>query len=396
MISVIGGTYREINYDGMTIEIFGSGLRCCKYLLENGTKVKFQTSGDISVERYLKQYSKVYPDFTFKCNPTEDLITFKYSFALDEPQVFPNMLNISKTEIGEINDQNIICYGMLESNFKLTGKCIVYDPQTSIKPVPFSDFGNAEQLIYIVNMDEAKSISGSDDITKIKKYFFYIEKAYAFIIKNGPFGATLFYKNREIKIPSYITSEVNKIGSGDIFTASFGFYWMIKKYSLEDCAYFASKSTALYCDNNNYSSINIESTFNFKEFDNINLRDKQVYLASPIFSLSDLILIDKIREAFLGFGIKVFSPFHDIGLGDKSSIAKLDLDGINKSDIIFFVFDNLDPGTLIESGYVMALDKKIIAYHRTCKDEDLLMLSPSKISFYNNLTTAIYHTIWSL
>lgn len=107
-------------------------------------------------------------------------------------------------------------------------------------------------------------------------------------------------------------------------------------------------------------------------------------------------MIDKIRSAFLSFGVNVFSPFHDIGLGDETSIAKKDLEGIEKSDIIFCVLDNFDSGTLIESGYSLAKGKKIIGYHRTCNENQLLMLKPANILFYQHLTTAIYQTIWNL
>jgi hypothetical protein len=46
MISVIGGTYREIDYDQISTEIYGSGFRCVKFLLENACPVSFNTSGN--------------------------------------------------------------------------------------------------------------------------------------------------------------------------------------------------------------------------------------------------------------------------------------------------------------------------------------------------------------
>jgi hypothetical protein len=396
MISVIGGTYREINYDEERVEIFGSGLRCCKYLLENNEKVNFHTSGNDEVKKHLLRYSKVYSNLNYQCIPSGHFITFKYYFALDEPLIFPSIPFIPKTNTIEHSDDNIICYGMLESDCKLRGKLVVYDPQTSIKPATFRSFGEADQLIYIVNWNEAKSITSSEDIEVIKQYFFETEKVYAFIIKNGPFGATLFYENEKFEIPSYKTDTVNKIGSGDIFTASFGFFWMSKNYSVNDCANYASKSTAIYCNDNIYNSKYLANSFPFKPFEKVILKEKQIYLASPIFSLSNLILIDKIRTAFLDFGVKVFSPFHNVGFGSSQEIASLDLEGLRGSDIIFCVLDNLDSGTLIEAGYSMAQDKKIIGYHRTCTEEELLMLTPGNVSIYKNLTTAIYQTIWSL
>lgn len=396
MIQVIGGTYREIDYDDISIEIYGSGFRATKFLLENDCSVDFKTVGNNDIIVYLKENEKVYNGFTFECKESDEIITFKYSFSLDLPTIFPHLLNIKKTELLSINSENIVAFGMLEADFILSGNKVVYDPQTPIKPKKFSEFGKAEELIYIVNKNEAESIASSEDIEEIKNYFFNSEQATAFIIKNGPFGAILYLKDKEVKIPSYITNNVNKIGSGDIFTASFGFYWMTKNLSLEDSAIYASRSTAIYCDKKVYVDTSILDVFNYPEFNNQTFSEKQVYLASPFFSIAELILIDKIRFAFLSFGIKVFSPFHDIGLGEDTIIAKKDLEGIENSDIIFCVLDNFDTGTLIESGYSLAKGKKIIGYHRTCDDNQLLMLKPANIHFYQHLTTAIYQTIWNL
>lgn len=396
MISVIGGTYREIDYDEVSVELFGSGFRSAKFLLENNCDVHFCTVGNEEADSFLKETHKVYNNFKFKLFPYRDLITFKYSFPLDNPTIFPNILNISKVSIPEISADNIIAFGMLEADYNISGNKVVYDPQTSIKPNKFSQFGTAKELVYIINKNEAASIAESENLEIIKQYFFKREKANAFIIKDGPFGATLYYKNKEIRIPSYITNNVFKIGSGDIFTTSFGYYWMHRNMSIEEAAKNASKSTALFCDKKAYVDITLNQHFEFEEFKNTSIKDKQVYIASPFFALSELILVDKIRNAFLSFDINVFSPFHDVGIGKSEAVAKRDLEGIDNSDIVFCIFDNYDTGTLIEAGYSFSKEKKIIGYHRTCEAEKLLMLKVSDIQYYNHLTTAIYKTIWSL
>ncbi|WP_339863736.1 PfkB family carbohydrate kinase [uncultured Algoriphagus sp.] len=396
MINVIGGTYREIDFDSVTMEIFGSGFRCAKFLLENKSQVNLITSGNKEASNFLKENQKVYPNLSFEVNSYDEIITFQYSFALDEPSIYPSPLNISKTKNWEFKGEDLIAFGMLESEYKIECKRAVYDPQTSVKPTRFCEIGKAEELVYIVNRIEAHSISSSEDIEKIKNYFFNDENVTAFIIKNGPYGATLYTKSEELNIPCYITQNVYKIGSGDIFTASFGYYWMSKNLSLKESALLASKSTAIYCDKKAYVDFTTSFTFTYKEFKLNDLSKKQVYIASPFFALSELILVDKIRKALLSFGVKVFSPFHDIGLGEQIAIAKKDIEGINNSDVIFAVLDNLDSGTLVESGFSMASGKAIIGYHRTCDEKNLLMLKPGDFTSYNNLTTALYQTIWSL
>lgn len=398
MITVVGGTYREIDYDDVSVDIFGSGFRAVKFLLENKVAVNFITAANQEALYYLKENQKVYRNFTVNSNICKDLVTFKYSYALDDPSIFPQLLTIEKIPSIVVEQENIIAFGMLELDYKITGKKVIYDPQTSIRPNKFTEIGSADELIYIVNMNEAKSISSCDNIEDIVDYFFNRENALAFIIKNGPYGATLYSKEEEeeVSIPSYITTNVNKIGSGDIFTSSFGYYWINKGMTLKESAIAASKSTALYCDKKAYIDSTTYKEFKYEEFKYSNISEKQVYLASPFFSISELILIDKIRASFLSFGIKVFSPFHDIGLGDEIEIAKKDVEGIENSDIIFCILDNLDSGTLIEAGYSMAKGKKIIGYHKTCDENKLLMLKPADINFYQHLTTAIYQTIWKL
>jgi hypothetical protein len=396
MINVIGGTYREVNYDDVSMEIFGSGFRCTKFLLENKCQVNFITSGNSETSQYLNENQKVYPQLKFECNTYNELITFQYSFALDEPSIFPSIPNISKTKTWTFKGNDVIAFGMLESDYKIDCKRAIYDPQTSIKPRKFREIGTADELIYIINKNEANSIASSSNIEDIKDYFFKTENVRAFIVKNGPYGATLYTKKEEFIIPCYITDNVHKIGSGDIFTASFGYYWMIKNLTLKESALLASKSVAFYCDKKAYVVCTTESEFTYKEFRTCNLSKKQVYLASPFFALSELILVDKIRKSLLSFGVKVFSPFHDIGLGEEKSIAQKDIEGIKGSDIIFVILDNLDSGTLIESGFSMANNKTIIGYHRTCDENKLLMLRPGDFTSYNNLTTALYQTVWSL
>ncbi|WP_294349421.1 PfkB family carbohydrate kinase [uncultured Sphingobacterium sp.] len=396
MITVVGGTYREINYDSISHEIFGSGFRASKFLLENNCDVNYVTYGNEDTISYLKENKKVYPRLNFRCFTSSELITFKYSFSLDNPTIFPNLFNIVKSESINVNEDNIVCFGILEAEFKIKGKKVVYDPQTGIQPRKFSAFGKTEELVYIVNKSEAESISGSKNINDIKAFFFEQEKACAIIIKNGPHGAKLYYEQYEFDIPSYITNNVHKIGSGDIFTGSFAYYWLEKNLPLEKCALYASLSTAYFCDIQAYVDTSLIENKPYKEHTFSDLSGKQVYLAAPFFSLAELILIDKIRTAFIDFGVKVFSPFHDIGFGDDESIARKDIKGLMKSDIIFCVFDNLDSGTLIESGFALAHDKKIIGYQRTCQNNHLLMLKPADIKLYDNLTSAIYNTIWSL
>lgn len=94
MISIIGGTYQEVNLEHNTFEIFGSGLRSSYFFLENKIPVHFHTSGNSKIKDLLEEYKKVYNNFNYSLKES-DLITFKYDFPIDNPRILPNPLTIS-------------------------------------------------------------------------------------------------------------------------------------------------------------------------------------------------------------------------------------------------------------------------------------------------------------
>ncbi|RXQ90969.1 hypothetical protein EO244_12760 [Ancylomarina salipaludis] len=403
MITVVGGTYRELCIEPNHNEIYGSGLRAVKLLLENtDDAINFYTSGNSFIKSHLSNYCKVYNKLSTNVIDNDVLFTFKYSFFLDNPNIYPSVNSNESKNLVRVKDKNVICFGMLDSNFQIDAEKVVFDPQSSCAPISFNDSSNAKELVYIVNLNEAKVLSKKEQLDDILEHFFCTEKVFALIIKNGPYGATLFEsKSTKYEIPVFKSSNVFKIGSGDIFTTVFGYYWLSGQINeLKKCAEKASKITAIYCEYGAYSNL-FKGCDVMKQLKNLKIEhseiiDKQVYLAGPIFSLSNLILIDKVRDCFIDMGIRVFSPYHDVGIGDSTEIAKSDIVGIDTSDIVFAIIDGLDSGTMIELGYAMSKGKKIVGYNKNENVDSLLMLSPANCVFHRDLTSAIYHTIWNI
>jgi hypothetical protein len=403
MITVVGGTYREVCLEPFQNQIFGSGLRAVRLLLENTKEqIKFYTAGNKITQSHTKSYSDVFEMLSTSVVKSSELLTFKYNFFLDNPNIYPNIHSLtSKAEIS-VKEDKIICFGMLDANIHLEANKVVFDPQTSKEPVSFINGNTANQLVYIVNSNEARKLSEQKEINDILDYFFDYEKVFALIIKDGPYGAKLFQNKSLIaQVPVYQTNNVFKLGSGDIFTTAFAYHWLSDvELDIKKCVEKASLSTALYCEQGNYNDLfnydHIESHLTPLSLDTKELSTKTIYLAGPIFSLSDQILVDKIRDCFLDFNVQVFSPLHDIGIGNDEQIASSDIDALKNSDIVFAILDGLDSGTFIELGYAMAMGKNIIGYNKLETESSLLMLQCSKIKIYKDLTTAIYQTIWNL
>lgn len=58
---------------------------------------------------------------------------------------------------------------------------------------------------------------------------------------------------------------------------------------------------------------------------------RSVYLAGLLFTTRQLSLIEELRRSLTAFGLKVFSPFHEIGPGNAHVMVPKDLQGVRGS-----------------------------------------------------------------
>jgi nucleoside 2-deoxyribosyltransferase len=218
------------------------------------------------------------------------------------------------------------------------------------------------------------------------------------IIKMGAAGALVWANNQAHTIPAYRTSNVWKIGSGDCFVAHFALAWMHEQLSPVEAAERASRATAYYCQHMVPPSLNelkdyapqpVQPSSAF-----IAGNKRQIYLAGPFFDLSQVWMVEEARRNLIESGLKVFSPFHDIGLGSAQDVVKLDLEAIETSDLLFAIVDGLDAGTLYEIGYARAKGKPVVVYTERASEESLKMMEGSDCLVCRNYTTALYTALW--
>src|SRR6202040_4232687 len=123
------------------------------------------------------------------------------------------------------------------------------------------------------------------------------------------------------RIPCYETPLVWPVGSGDVFAATLGWAWLAKGLKPIVVAEAASRSVALYAASSAIPS-DVEAILSQTPMPYRPISTKRegaapfdVYLAGPFFSLQDQWLIEEVRDVLQGFGLHVFSPFHDVGPG---------------------------------------------------------------------------------
>lgn len=398
---VVGGTYDEYCFEPRWEKKFGSGLRACWVLgrLNPEEEINYFTFGNHSTSDFLKLVADEI-NLKFDVSPIPITVQFRYDYPLANPMVVPrpDTLNTHQNNI-KVSGDNILFYGMIEGNAKVFGNKVVYDPQSPPNPIPFSSTGStAKHLAVVINLVEAKKIVGiqENNIQKIGDFFFNHEDAEVLIIKMGAKGALVRTSDgKEEIIPVYETDTVWPIGSGDVFAASFANHW-IKSNDPIQAAKYASWDTAVYCNTRNFNFTAFESDPDIKPFKIMDYPKGQVYLAGPFFTFSERWLIDQIFTCLQAMNLKVFSPWHHVGLGDASTVVPLDIEGLNQSKIVFAVLDGLDSGTLFEIGFAIAKECTVIGYVENESSESIKMLEGTNCMIEKDLTTAIYKCLWSL
>jgi len=399
MITITGGTYQEQCLLPDFNMKFGSGLRACHaiHALDKNTVIEFHTFSSKENELFLDMFEAAYKIKTHKY-PAADSIGFYYDYPLRTPIIYPRPDLITRADDIVFEADHILCFGMLEGNACVKGKKVVYDPQSPVCPKSFSKTkSQADELAIVINFKEAQKISQKKTVEDIRNYFFDIEKVDVLVIKMGPKGAMVYTANDQTVIPVYKTGAVWPIGSGDVFAAIFAYHWMEGGRSAIEAANSASFSTAIYCNSRNFRFEYAEDQQNIEPIQIREFPAGQVYLAGPFFTFSQKWLINEVLNNLTHLGMKVFSPLHEVGLGEPGSdVAKKDLDGLDQCTIVFAILDGLDSGTLVEIGYALKMGIPVIAYVENETNENLTMLVGTGCTIEKDLTTALYKCLWLL
>ncbi|WP_201565892.1 PfkB family carbohydrate kinase [Psychrobacter immobilis] len=402
-ITVVGGVYEEYCERPYWKEVYGSAGRAVEALNTLNCNTELHTYMNEQTKNIIVRRCAL-SDVTSTVKPviTNQLIKFDYLYGLDDPNISP----VIRQQQIVVEAKNVLLFGMIEGEAAITADKVVYDPQNTFNPKMFNENSSSANLVALVlNRSEAYAMTKNkatslDEAAEI----LLIDNVKAIIIKDGPTGAYAFEINKNSitkkYIPSYATSNVQKIGSGDNFSAHFAYWWMVKSYSAEEAALRASRATAYYCLTKGFANQQFFEEFNsftdkLQEIPNIkDLSQATVYLAGPFFTLSEVWLIHESYSQLKNMGLKVFSPYHDIGLGTADEVVMADLKAIEKADILFAICDGLDTGTIFEIGYARALNKKVVVYCESEKSESLKMLEGSDCVIVDDYVTALYKTVW--
>ncbi len=399
MIHVAGGSYFERCREPDWRFLFGSGLRAAIQLRALGSRVRLHTFVSDRDRDLLKARAAEH-GIAVSAHSVPSTIVFDYDHGLATPTIIPDPRRRDyRADFPElpVTAKNLVCFGLIEGQLKVSGDQVVYDPQSPTEPASFRKAGcEANRLAIIANRSELSQLSGSKNIEAACRTVLRREKAEVVVAKLGPAGCFVVTAGGATAVPAFRTQTVFPIGSGDTFSAAFAHAWIEEKMSPAASARFASRAAALYCQSRFPHSKRAITGNSLDPLRLLPVRErKQVYLAGPFFNAGERWVIEQLRVALLNSNVRVFSPLHDVGHGDAGDVYGPDMKGLWESGVVLAWLDGLDAGTLYEIGYAHALGRKVIVFVGPERPEDLKMITGGGCHVVDDLTTAVYLTTWA-
>ncbi|SHJ56977.1 Sugar or nucleoside kinase, ribokinase family [Clostridium amylolyticum] len=227
--------------------------------------------------------------------------------------------------------------------------------------------------ILLVNEDEAMLLSNSrnikDAINILSK-----ERIKHIVIKRGIRGCILISEDRKItKIPSFRSNAICTLGSGDVFDGALAATFLETKdivYSIEVASCLAASFIEKFEIERMPNKLAIKLELKERKRNSINKTKEVVaYLAGPFFSEQELYWVNYVKQMLELRKIKVLSPFHSNGIvkldstyEERKRVFNLDIELLEKANIVIALIDHNDPGTYFEMGYALKKGVPIIGY----------------------------------
>ena len=403
-ISVVGGVYRErCRLPDNSDEVWGSGGRAAAVLSGLGIQTHLHTAVDESSKFFALNLAASF-HFDVSIESVSQTLEFRYDHALATPIIWPPAETIEKVTIAVDADCALV-FGMLDAETQVRARRVVYDPQNPISPARFpSDLGSITEVAYVLNAVEVCHLGEADDLEVAAKNVLGKLGAKVVVVKRGARGALVVEESHSSRIPAYATERVWPIGSGDVFAAVFAARWATSAdVSASSAAEVASKGVALYVNDRVIPLVEdqLSSSIPFL-FPPIPAREQastgpkyDVYLAGPFFNIAQKWLVEQARLALRGMSLRVFSPLHDVGIGDGEDVAPKDIEGLKSSRVVFALLDGLDAGTLFEIGYARSIGKHVVVLAESTSAEALKMISGTNCEVLPDFVTACYRTAWA-
>ncbi|MCF3630531.1 PfkB family carbohydrate kinase [Thalassospiraceae bacterium LMO-SO8] len=394
--AIVGGVYHERCAQPLWNAVYGSAGRaahCVSSLVERPIHLYTYVADTLKEEvKHLAGETEA----KLHAAPADFQISFDYLHPLSVPVIQPSPAAIAKHPSISVSAEVALRFGMLEGDAVVNAEIAVYDPQSAFEVAKFGDNGSrADRLAVVMNRKEARSMTGFEDPIFAAKHLLEECGAEVVIVKMGGDGALVMTVDQTERVPLYRTDRVWKLGSGDVFSATFAALWACKKMDALEAADLSSRATAAYCESRALPVPSVDALRKM-ECAPAQLGQGTIYLAGPFFDIGQRWLVEEARSLLSLFGARVFSPVHEVGPGPANVVAPEDIAGLEGADAVLAIANGLDAGTLFEIGYAVKMKKPVVVLAQNIKSEDLKMIEGSGCIVVDDFVTTIYRAIGEL
>ncbi|EHO4924060.1 carbohydrate kinase family protein [Salmonella enterica subsp. enterica serovar Corvallis] len=374
---IAGGLYRELCEVPFWDATLGSGGRAASAIatLSPGSHLHTYAAPEdkLAIEFLQKSGLK-----TSVCSRPSSIV-FAYFHPLSRPHIQPDMSGVEHQPPIEVDGDAVLRFGFLEGEAIINANRAVYDPQTWRDPEPFLANGStANELAIVLNELELQSATGQKDIKQAAELLMKTQNAAVVVVKGGIRGATVFENNGKMsQIPAYLSAQIFKIGTGDIFSAIFAFHWAERKLPAAEAAIWASRSVSVYSETQKFS-----------------FQENSLYSRVPISSKSyGHILLEGCADSLGQRYVMEEACFALSELGIKVNCPELN-SGTENTDIkaVLIIAHGFRHNIISRIKYVQDRSIPIVVLSELSDTSNILQNSYLDTT---DFTTALYHAAWA-
>lgn len=380
---IAGGVYAETCVTPARVALLGSGGRAALALVGLREDLELHTFHPRSLES----------DVALNFEPMGIRVTVhtapcRHSFEYLHPLARPRIVPLPSRHAGSVGVEanEVLRFGCLEGDFRVTAKRAVYDPQSGAMPAAFGENGStAERLALVLNAEEIRHLTGEDDIGAAAAGTMRRERAMAVVVKDGPYGAYVFEEGASPRqVPAYPTRSVYKIGSGDVFSATFAHAWLPGDISAAEAADLASRRTADYVES---PAFPLPRAISQRTPAAIGAATRRVLLRSARTATSSRWLQEEATKGLEDLGVVVVSVEGPSDRTASSATTECDF------DLVLILVRDTEHARA-ETRAALAHGKPVVAF--ADDPETLNMVRALGAIAVDDLCSALYCTQWSL
>ena len=386
MIHVVGGAYFERCLFPAWNQLYGSGGRGAALLSQAGEETAFHTYSSDSALPFLETIGATY-GFDVAATRSDVTFSFEYVHPLAVPNTIPHRPDMLQPYL-KVSKDFVLRFGMIEGDAEIQADTAVYDPQSAFSPQEFAANGSsATRLAVIMNAYEASNVYRTSNVDECLERMLAV--ADVAIVKRGIRGALVATASSRDEVPAYSASGAFSIGSGDVFSAAFFYFWAIRELDACEASNLASLAVASYVESKALPLLDPDLLSKPSRSVIVSDAGAKVYLAGPFFNLPQRWLVTEARIQLRIHGLEVLSPFHDVGIGDADDVAPRDIEMLRRADKVLAIVDGSDEGTIFEVGFARALGIPVICYAQTLSEDQLKMMRGTGCQIVDDFAYAV-------